>query len=75
MTLEITGGPEFAALATKTWMRWYAGGAVTFGCPARTIGSYDELVQVFDEVVPALASREGPLLIDVAVAPNETFAP
>ena len=49
--------------------------AQVFGCPARTIGSYDELVQVFDEVVPALASREGPLLIDVAVAPNETFAP
>ena len=46
-----------------------------FGCPARTIGSYDELVQVFDEAVPALASREGPLLINVAVAPNETFAP
>lgn len=38
MTLEITGGPEFAALATENarWTRSYEGGAVTFGCPART---------------------------------------
>ncbi|MCR6488013.1 hypothetical protein M8542_34830 [Amycolatopsis sp. OK19-0408] len=37
MTLEITGGPEFAALATETtrWTRHCAGGDVTFGCPAR----------------------------------------
>jgi len=38
MTLELTGGPDFAAQAPKNarWTRQYAGGAVTFGCPART---------------------------------------
>lgn len=38
MTLELAGGPEFAALATKEarWTRRYADGAVAFGCPART---------------------------------------
>jgi hypothetical protein len=38
MTLEITGGPELVAVATKKahWTRRYAAGAVTFGCPVRT---------------------------------------
>ncbi|WP_410676616.1 hypothetical protein [Amycolatopsis sp. cmx-4-68] len=38
MTLEITGGLEFAVVATKKprWTRRYAEGAVTFGCPVRT---------------------------------------
>ncbi len=38
MTLEITGGPPFAALARERlrWTRHYAGGEVTFGCPARS---------------------------------------
>ncbi|RSD11525.1 hypothetical protein [Amycolatopsis eburnea] len=37
MTLEITGGHEFDALATESarWTRHYAGGEVTFGCPGR----------------------------------------
>lgn len=38
MTLELTGGPDFAAQAPKTthWTRQYTAAAVTFGCPART---------------------------------------
>ncbi|GLY38559.1 hypothetical protein Amsp01_045830 [Amycolatopsis sp. NBRC 101858] len=36
MTLEITGGTPFSALATQSWTRCYAGGAITFGCPGRT---------------------------------------
>ncbi|WIV53725.1 hypothetical protein [Amycolatopsis nalaikhensis] len=38
MTLELTGGSDFSALAPKStrWTRRYAGGAVTFRCPART---------------------------------------
>jgi hypothetical protein len=38
MTLEITGGSSFSALARESgrWTRRYAGGAVTFGCPARS---------------------------------------
>ena len=30
---------------------------------------------VFDEVVPDLADRPEPLLLEVAVVPDETFAP
>ncbi len=38
MTLELTGGPAFAAPAPKNprWTRRYTAAAVTFGCPART---------------------------------------
>jgi benzoylformate decarboxylase len=46
-----------------------------FGCPARKIATHDELVTELDEAVPTLASREEPLLLDVAIAPTEHFAP
>jgi benzoylformate decarboxylase len=46
-----------------------------FGCPARRITTYNELVIVLDEVVPGLSSRAGPLLLDVVVAPTPTFTP
>jgi len=46
-----------------------------FGCPARSIATHDELTAALDEVVPTLASRDEPLLLDVAIAPTETFAP
>ena len=35
----------------------------------------DELVAVLDEVVPTLATRTEPLVLDVAVAPDPVFAP
>ena len=46
-----------------------------FGCPARRITTYDELTTALDEVVPALAARTEPLLLDVAIAPTEAFGP
>lgn len=52
-----------------------AGLARAFGCEARTIATHDELLAALDEVVPDLASRSEPLLLDVAIAPTETFAP
>jgi benzoylformate decarboxylase len=52
-----------------------AGLARALGCPARTIGDHDELLQVLDEVLPGLADRSEPLLLEVAVAPDATFAP
>jgi benzoylformate decarboxylase len=52
-----------------------AGLARAFGCPARTVREHDELVRVVDEVVPGLADREEPLLLEVVVAPDESFAP
>ena len=46
-----------------------------FGCPARRIATHEELVGALDEVVPALAGGAEPLLLDVAVAPTQAFAP
>jgi benzoylformate decarboxylase len=46
-----------------------------FGCPAQRIATHDELLRTFDEVVPTLASRDEPLLLDVAIAPTQHFAP
>ncbi len=38
MTLELAGGPAFAAPAPENprWNRYYTAAAVTFGCPSRT---------------------------------------
>lgn len=46
-----------------------------FGCPARRVSTYEELVDALDAVVPTLAAREEPLLLDVVIAPTTTFAP
>ena len=46
-----------------------------FGCPARRITAYDELVDALDDAIPTLASRKEPLLLDVVVAPTQHFAP
>ena len=52
-----------------------AGLARAFGCPARTVAEHGELLEALDEVVPGLARRDEPLLLEVAVAPDESFAP
>ena len=46
-----------------------------FGCPARRLATHDELLAALDEVVPTLASRGEPLLLDVVIAPTTHFAP
>jgi benzoylformate decarboxylase len=46
-----------------------------FGCSARRIATHGELVSALDEVVPTLSTRDEPLLLDVAIAPTEHFAP
>jgi benzoylformate decarboxylase len=46
-----------------------------FGCPARRIATHDKLLEALDDVVPTLAAREEPLLLDVVIAPTATFAP
>jgi benzoylformate decarboxylase len=45
------------------------------GCAAKRIVEHDELIATLDEVVPELATREEPLLLDVAITPTQTFAP
>ena len=49
--------------------------ARAFGCPARRIVTHDELVRELDEIVPTLASRSEPVLLDVVIAPTTTFEP
>jgi len=53
----------------------FSGLARAFGCSARRISTPTELEQAFDEVVPDLAGRDEPLLLEIAVAPDETFEP
>ena len=52
-----------------------AGLARAFGCPARTVREHGELIEALDDVVPGLAGRTEPLLLEVVVAPDESFAP
>jgi benzoylformate decarboxylase len=49
--------------------------AGAFGCPARRVTTYGELTDVLDDVVPGLADRTEPLLLDVAVRVETTFDP
>jgi len=50
-----------------------AGLARSFGCPARRITTYGALVTALDEVLPGLAARDEPLVLDVAVTPDGAF--
>jgi benzoylformate decarboxylase len=52
-----------------------AGLARALGCEARNLNDYDELLDVLDDVLPGLGDRGTPLLLEVAVVPEETFAP
>jgi benzoylformate decarboxylase len=52
-----------------------AGLARCFGCASRRIEGHDELIGALDELVPTLASRDEPFLLEVAVAPTQSFAP
>jgi benzoylformate decarboxylase len=46
-----------------------------FGCDARTIETHEELLAALHGTVPDLTHREEPLLLDVQIAPTQTFAP
>jgi benzoylformate decarboxylase len=43
--------------------------ARAFGCPATRIETHDQLVEQLDEVVPSLAARDQPLLLEMAITP------
>jgi benzoylformate decarboxylase len=44
-----------------------AGLARSFGCPAVRVETHDDLIRVLDEVLPELASRREPLVVQVVV--------
>ncbi len=52
-----------------------AGLSRALGCHAERITTPAELESTFDEVVPDLAERDEPLLLEIAVAPDERFEP
>ena len=52
-----------------------SGLATALGCPALAVSSYADLISVLDEVVPTLASRDTPLVLDVSVVADSTFQP
>ncbi|MEV5554197.1 thiamine pyrophosphate-dependent enzyme [Nonomuraea wenchangensis] len=49
--------------------------ARSLGCPARKVDGHAELVAALEEVVPTLAAREEPLLLDVSVTVDPDFQP
>jgi benzoylformate decarboxylase len=52
-----------------------SGLARAFGCPARRVSTYEETVAALDEIVPGLAGRDEPLVLEVAVEPESRFEP
>jgi benzoylformate decarboxylase len=52
-----------------------SGLATALGCPALPVSTYADLISVLDEVVPTLASRDTPLVLDVSVVADSTFQP
>jgi benzoylformate decarboxylase len=42
--------------------------AAALGCPSQRISAHDELLAALDELVPTLAARDTPLLLEVAVS-------
>ncbi|MGE5689067.1 MAG: thiamine pyrophosphate-dependent enzyme [Pseudomonadota bacterium] len=60
--------PSFGELELATIAR-------AFGCEARRIEAHDDLVAALDAVLPTLAARRTPLLLDVVIAPTRHFAP
>ena len=69
---ELQGG-------ASVWPRFpdidLSGLARSFGCPARRVSTFAELETAFDEIVPGLAGRDEPLVLEVAVAPDSHFVP
>jgi len=49
--------------------------AAGFGCPAQRVADHASLTRVLDEVVPTLAARNEPLLLEVVVEQDRDFAP
>jgi benzoylformate decarboxylase len=59
--------PSFGAVELATIARG-------FGCPSRRVTTHHDLCAELDEVVPTLAARDEPLLLDVVIAPTRMSA-
>jgi benzoylformate decarboxylase len=49
--------------------------ARALGCPADRVTEWSNLERILDEVLPGLADRRDPLVLEVLVSPDETFHP
>jgi benzoylformate decarboxylase len=49
--------------------------ALGLGCPAVRVVDHAQLIDMLDDVVPTLAARTEPLVLEVAVAADPTFEP
>jgi benzoylformate decarboxylase len=68
----VMDGLARAANAPAAWPAFgsidIAGIARCLGCPAVNIATHEQLIETFDDVLPGLAGRREPLLIEVALA-------
>ena len=67
----VMDGLARAANATAAWPAFgsidIAGIARCLGCPAINVSTHEQLIETFDEVLPGLAARREPLLVEVAL--------
>ncbi len=49
--------------------------ARAMGCPAKRVDDHESLVGSLDELLASLGARREPMLLEVAVAPDESFEP
>ena len=53
----------------------YTALAHAFGCPAERVDAHEPLREALERLVPTLAEREQPFLLEVLVEPDERFEP
>lgn len=66
---EETGPPPWPSFEDVS----VSGLARSLGCPVQKVSDMDQLDAVLDEVVPTLASRKSPLVLEVEIATERTF--
>jgi benzoylformate decarboxylase len=68
----VMDGLARAANAPAAWPAFgsidIAGIARCLGCPAINVATHEQLTECFDEIIPGLAARREPVLVEVAVA-------
>ncbi len=68
----VMDGLARAANAPAAWPAFgsidIAGIARCLGCPAVNVGTHQQLLECFDEILPGLGGRREPVLVEVAVA-------
>lgn len=66
---EETGPPPWPSFEDVS----VSGLAHSLGCPVQKVSGIDQLDTVLDEIVPTLASRKSPLVLEVEIATERTF--